>query len=364
MPLSHRRSAAWLLAAGLVGLLVVWFIPLDVAPSVRLPATLVAGAEWTIERSGQGTITARLEERLQGISNRYLVQSVDRGDVAELVLRPGLRAGATVSAGDTVGVLRSSATDYRMTEIEGLVSVTASELAALEQGEKETMIREARTRLASVRTLIDVQERIVGRLRTLSETGATAVDELDRAMAELVALEGEAEVTEAQIAVLESGARPADRALASSRLEAARAQLEAIRAQRGALVIRAPLAGTVTLSPGDSVLVRVVDQSRWAVIIPLPIDQRGTLTTGKTVVLDPQGRVARVSHVDPTVHRVGGQPVILVLAAGEGERPDALDHETVSVRVDTDPVRLRTWFVRELQSLLRWQNWFGHAERV
>lgn len=364
MPIPHRRSAVWLLVAALVGLAAVWFIPVDITPSVHLPAKMVAASEWTLERTGQGTLTARLEERLEGVSSRYMVQSVDRGDVAELTLKPGLRAGLGVTVGDTIGTMHSAATETRMAEVEGLVSVSAAELAALAEGDKETLIAEARTRLDGLQALIGVHRRIVERLRQLNSTGAAAEAELDDALAEMIALEGEAEVMEAQIAVLESGARTADRETAARRLEAARRQLDALSLQRGALVIRSPLTGLVTMPPGDSVLVSVIDTTRWALLIPVPLELRATFTPGRVVVLDLDGSTARILQVSPSVTQVGGRSVIVAVAEGIGRPAEFLDRFTVAIRAESDPVRLRSWFVRELEALFRWHNWFGRAERV
>lgn len=350
--------------AALAGLAVVWFLPVEISPTVHLSAKMVAASEWTLRHDGQGTITAQLEDRLAGVSGRYLVQSVDRGDTAELTLRPELQAGVGVSEGDTIGVLHSAATEFRWAEVQGLVSVSAAELAALAAGEKETMIQESRIRLDGLNAEIVVHRRIVDRLRQLSESGAGSPSDLDAALARLVSLQGQAEVTAAQIAVLESGAREVDRNMASSQLEAARRQLDALSLQRGALVVRVPLTGLLTLPPGDSVLVSVIDTTRWALIIPVPIAERATFTPGREVVLDADGSTARILHVNPTVQQVGGLSVVVAMAEGIGRPTEFLDRLTVSIRAEGDPVRLRTWFAKEMKALFRWHNWFGRAERV
>lgn len=364
MSSSNRLSALWLLLIALVGLIVIWFLPVEITPTVHLPAKLMAGSEWSLERTGQGTLTARLEDRIAGVSSRYLVQSVDRGDVAELTLKPGLRAGLDVVAGDTIGTLHSAATETRLAEVRGLVSVSAAELAALTEGDKETLIAEAGIRLDGLNSLIEVHRRMVGRLRELSATGATAEAELDEAVARLVALEGQADVTQAQIAVLESGGRTADRATAERRLDAARMQLDAITRQQGAQVIRTPVSGLIVIPPGDSVLVSVIDTTRWSLIIPVPIEDRATFVVGREVIIDMDGSTARILHSNLSVQHVGGRSVIVAVAEGIGRPTDFLDRLTVSIRAEGNPVRLRTWFVREMEALFRWHNWFGRAERV
>jgi len=225
-------------------------------------------------------------------------------------------------------------------------------------------VTEARSRLDGLESLIAVRRRIVARLRELASTGATAEAELDDALAELISLEGEADVARAQIAVLESGSRVADRRTAARRLDAAREQLEALTLQRSALVIRTPISGLVTLPPGDSVLVSVIDTARWALIIPVPLDERAAFTPGSEVIVDVYGSTARIRHVNPTVQRVGGRSVLVAVAEGIGRPADFLDRLTVAIRVKGEPVRLRTWFIDEMEALFRWHNWFGHAERV
>jgi HlyD family secretion protein len=296
-----------------------------------------------------------------------LVQSIDRGDVAEFSLRPWLAVGSTVAVGDTIGSLRSTWSDVRLAELTGAVDVAVGERQALQAGEKQTLIDEASARLARIQELIALQERILERTRTLNTDRLATDDELDLARSELASLEGEAEIIRAQVAVLESGARPEDVRLASARLDAARRQLEALASQRADLAIRTPVSGVVTRAAGDSVFVTVLDTSAWVVVLPVPVEARAILQVGQAVTVEgdftDQAVEATIHSIDPVVNRLVGDAVVMVTVVIESPLARPIEGLLVRGSIQRPPITLRTLVTEKIASILSWQLWFGNAPR-
>jgi len=348
-----------------LGFLVVWLAPIDVSGTIRFPAKLFAERVWTLERSGQGTLTARLEDRVGGVSSRYLVQSVQRGDIAQFVMESSVRLGARLGSGDTVGVFTSTRSDRELAELVGHVSVASAETETFSEGAKQTLIDKARSRLEKTLSLLDLQRRIVSRLRILRDSELVSTDEVDRAAREEVALEGEIKVIEAQIEVLGSGARPSEQRLATSRVQAGIARLLALERQRDAFAIITPIAGIVTRPAGDSVLVRLTDISSWVVVIPVPLADRDLVAEGSelTLSIGDDSSSCSVIHVDRTVSRVAGISSVLASCRPDRVPDSALDGTPAQVEVGFEPVRLRTRVLEMVSGLFRWKTWVENAPR-
>lgn len=339
-----------------------WFAPFEIGGTLRLDATVFAARTWTIERSGQGAVSAFLRDREAGVFPEVVLQSADRGDAATFSLAPGIRAGRSVEAGDTIAVLRSGMLDALVAELEGARRVAESEALAVAAGEKEEMIQELRVRLGATNELLSVQRRIVERMAALVERAGESVIELDRAQVSVTQLEGQADLIRAQIAVLETGARPEDRLVAMAALEAAQGHLESVLAQRERHVVRSPIAGVVSRPPTDSVLVAVTDTTAWVVVATVPVDRRGAVRPGQAGIVQAGSAEAFVTvlDVEPTLTPGASRPSVLLTLRADGPLTGAVSGMRGEVRVETPPETLRAWIVRNAGSLFRFEQFLAN----
>ena len=363
--MTKRDRNALYVAVGVVvvGALVVLLAPIRTSSTEVLTGRVYAGAVWTLEHSGRGELIGKVTDRETGVAGTYEVRSVDRGDVARFTLWPGLRLGAQVAAGDTLGVLSSTASDRELAQLQTLEAIAASEAATFTEGAKESLVRAAERRLEQTTAMRDLQERIVSRLEELLDRSVVALDEVERARTELVSLEGEIAVLEADLEVLRTGSRPSEQRLARTRVEAAREQLVALSEQRNALAAVSPLSGVVTRPSSDSVLVRVTDFSRRVAVVPVPVELRAGTAVG-TELFARSGWTAEVIHVNPAVQLVGGRSVVLVTCVADAGPEDLPDGALVEFELRGEPVLLRTRLFEAFRSLFSFQTWSGNAPRA
>ena len=362
--MSRRERKVWYGIAGvlLLATLVIAFAPIRVTPTHRHAGKVFARAEWRLQQTGQGTLNAHLNDRALGVSREYLVQSIERGDVAAFALHPAVRLGAEMAQGDTVGVLTSSLYQQRVADLSGHVSVATSQAETFSEGAKQTLIQEAESRLEGLRSLLALQERIVERLRQLRDQAVVSTDEVERAETDAVATRVEVVTVQAKVEVLKSAARPSELRLAASRVEADRRRLEALNQQQEAFAIRLPIPGRVTVPDGDYTLVRVLDTSAWVAVVPFAVHSEQAPAVGTTVALDEQGLTGRVIHVDDSVRRVGAVSVVLVTSLIDAPGP-MLDGEPIVISIEDAPILLRTRILQTLGGLFRWEKWWGNATR-
>jgi hypothetical protein len=352
--------------AVLLVVLFVLFVPIRFQSEDRVPVRLYAANVWTLEHTGRGELISHLEDREAGVSSLYAVQSVERGDVAAFELNPDIRLGTVVSAGDTVGVLRSTHSDRDLAELASRVRVSASEVATYTEGAKAALLEAEQKRLEQAQAQLVLQERIVSRLRQLRDQGVVSVDEVERAQTAEVELRGRIAVFKAELEVLRTGSRESERRLAATRLQAARERLDALAEQRAAFAQTSPIAGTVTRSEGDSVLVSIKDFSRWVAIFPATLEQASRLANGSVLSVLAADAVleAVVTNIDRSAGSLGGQSVVLVTCTISGVSDLIPDRLEGIVLLATAETTLRGKVEDALATLFTWKTWWSLAPRA
>lgn len=346
-------------------ILFVLFVPIRFQSEDRIPARLFASQVWTLKHAGGGELISHLEDREAGVSSLYSVQSIERGDVAAFELTPAIRLGAAVSAGDTVGVLRSTDSDRDLAELASRVRVSASEVATYTEGAKAALVEAEQKRLEQVQAQLALQERIVSRLRQLRDQGVVSVDEVERAETAEVELRGRVAVFEAELEVLRTGSRESERRLAATRLQATRQRLEALAEQRAAFAQTTPIGGTVTRSAGDSVLVTVKDFSRWVAVLPATLEQASRLQPGSvlSVLVEGEELEAVVTNVDRSAGSLGGHAVVLVTCRISGVPASIPDRMEAIALLEAPENTLRGKVEDAFGTLFTWETWWSLAPR-
>ena len=345
----------------LLAAVAAWYAPFEVGARLRVEGKLFAARSWSVERSPQGAM-AILRDREAGVTSSLVFQSVERGDVAALVIDPSIRAGRPVTVGDSIAVLGSALFETLLAQYAGNEQVASREAEAISAGEKQALIDEMKVRLERLGQLIRVQERIADRMRQLVERAGESVLELDRVEAELTGLLGEEAVIRAQIDVLESGGRPEDRRVATARLEAARQSLQALARQQEGLVLRSPIDGIVTRPLSDSVLVAIMDTTTWVVALPLPAAERSRVRSGQPALVrvGTAEALATVLDLEPTVTAWPAGDVLLTTIRLDAPLAGALDGMKVEVVLESAPEIFREWAWRHARELFRSEQWLSN----
>ncbi|MFT4603735.1 MAG: hypothetical protein ACI9W4_000450 [Rhodothermales bacterium] len=362
----QKRNGLVTAGAVLLVVLLVLFVPIKFQSQDRIPARLFAAQVWTLEHTGGGELVSHVEDREAGVSSLYSVQSIERGDVAAFQLEPGVRLGAVLAAGETIGVLQSTDSDRDFAELTSNVQVSASEIATYTEGAKAALVEAEKKRLEQVQAQLALQERIVSRLRLLRDQGVVSVDEVERAETAEVELRGRIAVFQAELEVLQTGSRESERRLAATRLQATRQRLEALADQRAAFATHTPIGGTVTRSERDSVLVTIKDFSRWVAAFPATMEQAARLQPGTVLDILVSGERAQavVTHVDRTAGSLAGTNVVLVTCHLSGVPDDTPDRMQAVALLDGPETTLRGKLDEALGTLFTWKTWWSLAPRA
>ena len=251
------------IAAGIV------FLPIKFPSIVGSYADITAAHEWTLATGSSGQLIANTSNYRTGVSDGYRVTSFDGGSSVFFTLRPSLRPGQRIAAGDTIGVVTSTEMQEHLVSLNGQLAAAERSLAANAAGAKSEVIAAAEQRLESAKGRRDDYKPTVERTQSLFDDHLIPQAEFDRVQTAAHALDDAVAINEADLATARSGAKPEELALAETHIETLKNEIAAANAQAAGYTIRSPIDGILSSNATGSTLVRISASSPYVALIPV-----------------------------------------------------------------------------------------------
>ncbi len=250
----------------------------------RQMAVVEAGQTFQVTSEGSGSWAATLTDGRPargGTIRSQRVLAMDRADLVELTLAPGLATGQRVAAGETLGRLRAPRAERRLAEARAVRDALQARRDLLAAGARDADVAVTQTALRVARAEHQAWQPEVARLRTLVASGAVSQAELQTAELRSEVLAAQVALASAEVEAARSPARP-------EALHEVDAEIDAVEA---ALIEAEELAGELLTSPIDGVLelggaawlLRIYDLDTVYLRIPVPEHHRNRLRLGAPV---------------------------------------------------------------------------------
>ena len=347
-----KASLIALVVAAIAGVI---FVPVELPLSIDTSGHVSARREWIVTHGDDGRLVTMLHDNRERTVERVAVAVYDRGDRVEVTLRPDIRDGAPVHAGDTIAFIRSEEAVARATELRGVRAAEEAGLGIYESGEKEARVRAARAEVERARLQIEYERRQMERVRVLAERGIASASELDEHTNLLRAAEIGYDRAVADLAAIESGAKEQEIAWRRARLRAATDDAEIASRRLADSVIVAPFSGRVAALPGSAALITLRSTDTTVVHFPIPWTQRNELTPGQIVHVTvdgvPTAVQARIFGVGQTALVANGQQFVEVTATIDFPTSEIVPGLYVRCSVSTGHARPLQWIAHELHLL-------------
>jgi HlyD family secretion protein len=214
-----------------------------------LAAVLGAGAWWFFwggeeEKSGEILLYGNVEIR------DALLAFNEQDRLTSVLVEEGDR----VETGQLLAQLKTDRLHSMIAEAEGRVQAQEEAVKRLEAGTRPEEIDQAKAELAAAEARVANAQKTVDRLRRTAPSGASSIQTLDEAEAELRVEEAVLNVRRKALDLAIEGPRSEDIAQAKALLAASRAQLELLNVRLGDSELRAPSDGIILsrlLEPGE-----------------------------------------------------------------------------------------------------------------
>ncbi|MBK7644417.1 MAG: efflux RND transporter periplasmic adaptor subunit [Planctomycetes bacterium] len=153
--------------------------------------------------------------------------------------------GARVEAGELLATLHSERLRASLAAAQARIQAQEAQVARLSNGTRPEELEQARAALAVAKVRVDTAARVLDRVKSTTQSGASSAQDLDNAQSAYDIAQAEQNVQQQSLALALAGPRAEDKAQAQATLDSLRADLALLERQLSDSELRAPQKGVI-----------------------------------------------------------------------------------------------------------------------
>lgn len=264
----------------LLGLLVIAvFLPIPVRFSFETQAKIYPLSDWKLSRGiDEGFFSQSYNYETDALSD-FKNYRFERGDIAELKIRPGLRFDSAINRFDTVASLESYFIENEILRLRNLQDVELANLNVVATGEKQELIDQAQREYNYALQQLDLEKKNFARQEKLFRDSVITPAEFDIYENALRLAEINAEVAFNGLQALSTGQKDPVLVMSEQQIGAYEKEIARLEAQKSQYMIVTPVSGLLTYDSGLGGILKVSDNSRLVLKIPVPYQHSSYLNS-------------------------------------------------------------------------------------
>ncbi len=252
--------------------ILVLFLPIKVYYSFESTAVVYPSQEWTLKRGADDSYISELQDYKTNAITHLKSYKFERGDIAEVHLKPGLKSNDFIKQTDTIGFIHSFYIENEISRLENLREVEEASLNAHLTGEKQSLIDQAEKKLEFARQQLSLEKKKYDRqLKLFSDSIISPAqfegDENDYRLAEI-----NVEISDNELDVLRTGQKSEDIKYIQQVIDSYSREIETLKNQKQHYFIQSPIDGVVSFNNVEGNIVNVSDTSQYILKIPVKVN--------------------------------------------------------------------------------------------
>jgi hypothetical protein len=343
----NRRHILLLL---LVLSLIVVMLPIPIRYSFVAPAKIYPLREWKLSRGVDEGVSSQTYDYETDALSDYRNYRFERGDIAELKMNDGNRFDTLIRAGDTVAVIESYFIQNEILRLKNLRDVEIANLGVLSTGEKQSLVDQARRQYNYASQQLELEKKNFARQERLFRDSVITASDYDYYENAYKLAEINAQVAYNALLALETGEKDPVLRMTEQKIEAYDKEVQRLENQRMQYTITVPFEGLLTYDPALGGVLKVSDNRRLVLKIPVAYEQSAYLKNLHSVTFSTPDNKFSVSAAfkgfEENVNLIQNQQVIIAKAvtteSSEGIYPGMI----VQCRIYCDKVTLLEYLKR------------------
>jgi multidrug efflux pump subunit AcrA (membrane-fusion protein) len=274
----------------------------------------------------------------------------ERGDIAELVINEGLTFDAPVDANDTVASIESYLILNEITRLNNLRDLEIANLNVVSTGEKEPMIQQAQRQYNYALQQLDLEKKNFARQAQLFRDSVITAADYDMYENALKLAEINAEVAKEALVALSTGEKDPVISLSEQQILAYEKEISRLEKQKSQYTITAPIKGILSYNTEIGGVVKVSDNSRLLLKIPVAYQHSSYLNSlYKVTFSTPDNKItvnASFKGFDESINLIQNQQFVIARAVTTEATPGIYPGMIVQCRIYCDKVRLLEYLKR------------------
>lgn len=240
--------------------------------------------KWILTRGDNGQIISSVVDYTKGHTAEYSFNQFERGEYISLKFSSN-KNEKYVKRGDTIISIKSSELEDRLITVEGELQVAKANLKSQSTGQKESLIREAETRLNYTKEKIKEQKIKFSRISSLYEKELASREEYETEKWILDLLGIEKEIYEAQLQNLLTGVKKEELNLIKSKINSIESRLDFLKNRKKDLTIISPISGYKVNAFSPDTLLALINDNEVILNTPVKIEDIEFLKKNQNVKL-------------------------------------------------------------------------------
>lgn len=340
----------------LLGLLVAsLFMPVDLPYDISSTGVCYPIRSWSLAKNTDGTLNGKLINNQNGQIEDYQSYQFERGDIVGIKFSPAKSADGFIEKGTPVASILSNMLSQKLNQLQNQLLVQRATLKTIEVGKKKETVAVAQEQIEGAEVALKFAQQQQKRNQDLFDQGLIAFTVLERSNGLVEQAEADLAIAKKGKTVVNTGARPEDRALVLARINSLEKEISLLTNQSSAYNIVSPVSGIVRFGGVNEVHELIVDQLDSMVIqVPIRLKDRQFVKVGDPVLLTPPYQdttmEATLVSFDDNVQLLDQEQVIVAKAILSGEFPRLPNGMPVSCTIHADKIQPIEYFKRSVST--------------
>ncbi|MCD4683319.1 MAG: HlyD family secretion protein [Bacteroidales bacterium] len=339
-----RFSRRTILSVILVLLIVVMFLPIKVPYSFEATALVFPSREWYFNKGQDDSYVSELHDLKTNVIINLKGYKFERGDIAEVYIKEGLKSGDFITQSDTIAYIHSYFIENEIIRLENLKDVELASLDANTVGQKQEQIDEQEKEVAFAKQQLVLEEKNYNRQLKLFNDSVISLAEFEIFDNGYQLAEINVQIESSELLTLKTGRKPEEIKYIHQKINSYSREIETLNNLKQQYYIKSPISGVVNFNSTLNGILTVSDTNQFMLKIPVKMYNIQYLDRISAIRFSIPGYNDKIDasfiDLDENVNLMSNQQMVIAKALIEGKIQKVYPGMAVSCKVMCDEITI------------------------
>ncbi len=339
-----RFSRRTILSVILILLLVVMFLPINVPYSFEATALVYPSREWYLNKGQDDSYVSELHDLKTNVIMNLKGYKFERGDIAEVYIKEGLKSGDFITQDDTIAFIHSYFIENEIIQLENLKDVELATMNTSTVGQKQELIDEQKQEVHYAEQQQVLAEKNYNRQLSLFNDSVISLAEFEIYETSFKLAKTNVEIEQSELNSLMTGEKQEDIRLIQQKIDSYTREIETLDKLKDQYYIKSPIDGVVNFKSALNGILTVSDTSQFLLKIPVKMYNIQYLDRISAIRFSIPGYNDKIDasfiDLDENVNLMSNQQMVIAKALIEGKARKIYPGMAVQCKVMCDEITI------------------------
>ncbi len=251
--------------------IVVLFLPIKVYYSFQSTAIVFPLREWALKRGADDSYISELQDYKTNVVSDLKSYKFERGDIAEVQLRPELKSEDFVHLHDTIAFIHSFYIENEIVRLENERKNEKASLNANQTGEKQSLVDQAEKKLEFAKQQLAQEKKNFDRQQKLYNDSVISQSQFEAHENDYQLAEINVDIANNDLNAIKTGKKTEDLNYILQKIDSYTREIETLRNQKQQYYIQSPIDGKVSFNNPAGTIISISDTNQYILKIPVKV---------------------------------------------------------------------------------------------